>query len=108
MGDNVIELEEISLCPNCKARVFEVVETRTSYGQYCRCVGCGWKGTEWALSPDQLFSDLVGALRHLSNELAGWREGDLAEVGGWTNAHCITQRVKEARAVLAKVEASDA
>ena len=40
--NNVVELEEISLCPNCEARVFEVVETRTSGGPFCRCVECGW------------------------------------------------------------------
>lgn len=46
MGNNVIELEEISLCPNCNARVFEVVETRTSGGPFCRCVECGWENKE--------------------------------------------------------------
>ena len=40
--NNVVELEEISLCPNCEARAFEVVETRSSGGPFCRCVECGW------------------------------------------------------------------
>ena len=52
--------------------------------------------------------ELVEALKYLSNEAAGWRDADLAEVGGWTNTRCLMLRIEQARAVLAKVEASDA
>ena len=39
---NVVELEEISVCPECKSRFWEVVETKSSGGPYCRCSDCGW------------------------------------------------------------------
>jgi len=38
----VIEIEEISICPNCKSRLWEVVETMSSAGPYCRCAQCKW------------------------------------------------------------------
>ena len=43
---NVVELEEISVCPECGGRTFEIVETRSSGGPYCRCPQCGWEGKE--------------------------------------------------------------
>lgn len=46
MADNVLELEQISLCPDCKSRVWEVVETLTSGGPFCRCVECGWTAAQ--------------------------------------------------------------
>ena len=46
--------------------------------------------------------ELVEALTKLSNEAASWREETLAELGGWTNARALAQRVGEARALLAK------
>ena len=46
MPDDVVELEEISLCPNCEARVFEIVETISSGGPFCRCVECGWEDND--------------------------------------------------------------
>ena len=42
----IIELEEITICPECGSRLFEVVETRSSDGPYCRCVECGWEGRD--------------------------------------------------------------
>ncbi|KKK99505.1 hypothetical protein LCGC14_2632060 [marine sediment metagenome] len=42
----VVELEEISTCPECGSRLFEVVETRSSNGPYCRCSECGWEGRD--------------------------------------------------------------
>lgn len=44
--DNVVELEEISVCPECGGRTFEIVQTRTSDGPYCRCSQCKWEGKE--------------------------------------------------------------
>ena len=48
--DNVVELEEISVCPECGGRTFEIVETRTSDGPYCRCSHCKW-GNKDAADP---------------------------------------------------------
>ncbi len=39
---DVIELEEISTCPDCGGRNWNVVETRSSKGPFCRCAECGW------------------------------------------------------------------
>jgi len=39
----IIELEEISVCPVCKSRLWEVVETRSSNGPYCRCAQCWYE-----------------------------------------------------------------
>ena len=47
-SDNILELEEISVCPDCGSRAFEVVETRSSGGPYCRCLQCGWDSREEA------------------------------------------------------------
>ena len=44
MTAQLIELEEISICPECSSRLFEVVETRSSNGPYCRCASCAWEG----------------------------------------------------------------
>lgn len=41
MGE-IIELEQISICPECKSHSFEVVETLSSNGPFCRCLNCGW------------------------------------------------------------------
>ena len=38
----VVELEEISICPECGSRLFEIVETVSSNGPYCRCSQCEW------------------------------------------------------------------
>ena len=40
--NEIIEIEEISICPNCKSRLWEVVETVSSDGPYCRCAQCKW------------------------------------------------------------------
>ena len=53
MDNQVIELEEISICPECGARLFEVVETRSSGGPFCRCAECAWEGRD--------VDDMVGA-----------------------------------------------
>ncbi len=46
MANNVVELEEITVCPNCRNRIWEVVETRSSNGPFCRCAECGWQEIE--------------------------------------------------------------
>ena len=50
--DNVVELEEISVCPECGGRTFEIVETRTSDGPYCRCSHCKWHQPLTSTTPD--------------------------------------------------------
>ncbi len=42
----VVELEEISICPECGSRLFEIVETISSDGPYCRCSQCKWHALE--------------------------------------------------------------
>jgi hypothetical protein len=42
---DVIELEEITVCPECHSREWIVVETRSSGGPFCRCAQCGWQAT---------------------------------------------------------------
>ena len=46
VSENLIELEVISICPDCGSRLFEVVETASSNGPYCRCHQCKWEGKE--------------------------------------------------------------
>lgn len=41
--DNVVHLEEISVCPECRSRFWQVVETGLSNGPFCRCAQCGWQ-----------------------------------------------------------------
>ncbi len=43
MTADVVELEEISVCPECGSRTWAVVETRSSGGPFCRCAQCGWQ-----------------------------------------------------------------
>lgn len=46
-------------------------------------------------------AEALEALRYLRNEVAGWHEEELAEVGGWTNTTCLKRRQAEAEAILA-------
>ena len=45
MTAEIVELEEISVCPECGNREWVVVETRSSGGPFCRCANnlCGWQ-----------------------------------------------------------------
>lgn len=43
MTAELVELEEISVCPECCAREWLVIETRSSNGPFCRCARCGWQ-----------------------------------------------------------------
>ena len=43
MTADVVGLEEITVFRSCKGRTWEVVETRSSGGPFCRCAECGWQ-----------------------------------------------------------------
>ncbi len=49
---NIIELEEISVCPECHSRSWLIVETRSSNGPFCRCKHCGWEAAKSLESPE--------------------------------------------------------
>lgn len=60
-----------------------------------------------ARAKDEATIEVLVALTHLINAAAGWREEDLAEIGGWTNARCLVGRVTEAREARAALDALD-
>ena len=62
----IIELEEISICPECGSRMFEIVETISSDGPYCRCSQCKWE------SKDDT-DDIIKEARE--EHRRGWNEG---------------------------------
>ena len=41
--DNVVHLETVNVCPECRSRFWEVIETGLSGGPFCRCAQCGWE-----------------------------------------------------------------
>ncbi len=43
LTDNVVHLEEVSVCPECWSRFWLVIETGLSDGPFCRCAECGWQ-----------------------------------------------------------------
>ena len=43
MTAEIVELEEISVCPECHSREWIVVKTRSSGGPFCRCANCDWQ-----------------------------------------------------------------
>ena len=73
-----------------------------------KCLSC-WFGHDIDVLAEHnrlraLNAELVKALTMLSNEAACWSACDLAFVGGWTNAHLLQERVKQARAAIAKAK----
>lgn len=53
---------------------------------------------------ESINAELLSALEKLTNEVSCWREGDMAEIGGWTNTYAVLCRIAEARAAIAKAK----
>lgn len=53
----VVELETVLTCARCNCRNWNVVETRSSAGPFCRCADCGLEGRWSTPSPSRTGQD---------------------------------------------------